>query len=455
MTLTAKSVALAKPGNSRREIPDGKLAGLYLVVQPSGAKSWAYRYRLNGKPAKLTLGPVYVANGQHDEPSAAVVGAANTLAGARALAAEAARKVARGVDPAVERKEQKRAQDEKAERAALAGRDTVEAVAKRFLGEYVKNLRPATRDQYHRIITKIILPRWKSRTLHSIDRRDVKALIAAVKASGRPVMANRTFAVVSSLYGWAAEVDITTTPSPCIGVRPRRKRGSDASPGAGLMIKEQSRERSLSDDEAYLVWKAAGPIGWPFGPFVKLLLLTGARRNEVAGMEWSELDLAAKVWNLPATRSKNGRAHTIPLSDQAVCVLQSLPRVGDRYVLTTNGDRPISGFGRAKERIDAEIWRLQQDEVAGRDASPLPHWTLHDLRRTVASGLGALGFSGETIERVLNHRSGKFAGIAGIYQRHRYEQEGRTALAAWARHVAALVTGETDGNVIEIAVRAR
>ena len=147
---------------------------------------------------------------------------------------------------------------------------------------------------------------------------------------------------------------------------------------------------------------------------MRLLILTGQRRGEVAGMEWSELDFEKRLWTLPRERVKNDRRHEVPLSPQAIVALEGLPRVSDRFVFSLNATSPINGFGKDKERLD--------------DLSGMADWVLHDLRRTVASGMARLGVSLAVIEKVLNHVSGSFAGIVGVYQRHEFAEEKRQAL---------------------------
>jgi integrase len=196
-----------------------------------------------------------------------------------------------------------------------------------------------------------------------------------------------------------------------------------------------SRDRVLSDDELRLVWKAAEGMGWPFGPMVQLLVLTGQRRSEVAGMEWQEVDLEKATWVIPSHRTKNAEAHLVPLSPPAVAILASLPRVGD-YVFTTTGRTPVSGFSRAKAALDGRA------EIAP--------WRLHDVRRTVASGMARLGVNLPVIEKVLNHTSGSFAGIVGVYQRHSFADEKRRALEVWGRFVEELVSDEPAGNVVAL-----
>jgi integrase len=162
---------------------------------------------------------------------------------------------------------------------------------------------------------------------------------------------------------------------------------------------------------------------------VQLLLLTGQRRGEIAEMEWGEIDFDARTWTLPRVRAKNDQAHTAPLSDPAIAILKTVPRVAGNggYVFTTNGETPISGFAKAKERLDGVL------------PPDMPAWTLHDLRRTFASGCARLGVDLHVVEKCLNHVSGSFAGIVGVYQRHDFAGERRAAMDTWGRYVESLL----------------
>jgi len=183
----------------------------------------------------------------------------------------------------------------------------------------------------------------------------------------------------------------------------------------------------LTDDELRALWAAADALEHPYRGFVQLLILTGQRRTEVAGLRWSEIDLGGAVWTLPASRAKNKVEHAIPLSGPAIAILRSVPRIAySEFIFTISGRTPVRGYGIIKHRLD----RLMPD---------IPPWVLHDIRRTVASGMAGLGINLPVIEKLLNHVSGSFGGIVGIYQRHDFAEPKRAAMDAWARHVEALV----------------
>ena len=280
------------------------------------------------------------------------------------------------------------------------------------------------------------------RRVGEITRRDIRDLIDGIVDRGSPVGANRTLAVLRRFFAWLIERDVLSK-SPCAGLK--------------KPTLERSRDRVLSDDELVLVWRAAERIDFPFGPLVKLLILTGQRLGEVAGMRRAELDLRGKSpsWTIPAERVKNGREHVVPLSPAACGIIAELPRIGrSDFLFTTNGSSIVSGYSRAKDRIDAAMRALTPPDAEGLgkhadDVEAIPHWTFHDLRRTMASGMARLGLQLPVIERCLNHVSGSFAGVAGVYQRHSFADEMRTAFEAWARHVEGIVGG-APAKIIEL-----
>jgi integrase len=424
--LTALAVENLKPAEKRREVPDAKIGGLFLIVQPSGAKSWALRYRVAGRTRKLTIGAYPTID----------------LSTARKRAQEAAGEIASGYDPAAQKRAARVAQ-----MAANASAGSVENIAASFVQKHLaKKTKPSWAKEAERLLRVEIVSKWARRNLAEITRADVRRLLDDI-AERAPITANRTLAIFRKLCNWAVSQQLILT-SPCAGI----EAPSD----------EHSRERVLSDDEIRLAWRAFDQVGPPFGPIGKLLLLTGARRDEVAGMHWAEIDFAKRTWMLPRERTKNSRPHAIPLCDAAIRVLENVPRIGDGkggFIFTSTGATPVSGFSRAKAAIDAAMVRIRREDAKVRGDDPetiraQERWVLHDLRRTVATNLQKLGVRLEVTEAVLNHVSGSRAGIVGVYQRHEYAAEKRAALDAWARALDVLIGGAPAANVVALA-RAR
>jgi integrase len=430
--LTAKRIETVHATSSRQEIPDGLLVGLYLVVQPSGARSFAVRYRYAGQPRKLTLGAFPAIN----------------LETARTLGAKALRAAAEGRDPASEKQSAKGDAKRQAAEEVRGKRDLFENVAREFIERHamkqnrettwretarILGLRPSPDDPAKLVeIGGDVMPAWRGRKIQDITKRDIVALLDGVHDRGSPIMANRVLSAVRKLFNWALARDIIAA-SPCGGVAPPAP--------------ERSRDRVLSDDELRLVWNAAEGDGWPFGPLVKLLVLTGQRLAEVGGMRWDEVDLENRLWTLPAPRVKNDERHEVPLSDAAVAIIAALPRIKTTkgFVFATRRDAVVSTFSRAKDRLDAAILA-----ALPKDAKAPEHWTFHDLRRTMASGMAPLGIQMHVVEKILNHSSGTFGGVAGVYQRYSFATEKRSALAAWAAHIESVVSGKQRTNVVAL-----
>ena len=420
--LTESSVEKTKPTADRREIPDSLLPGLYLVVQPSGAKSWAVRARIDRKPFKHTIGPW----------------PRFKLKDARDLARAALRKAAEGIDPT----EAKRREDNRA----------VPTVITNFLAAYRDGVRKRTFTEVRRILRKEVEPKWKRRDIDHIKRADIRALLDGIVDRGAPIQANRVHAVISRLFKWCVEHELIEA-SPAIGIAQR--------------VPNRARDRVLDAGELVAVWNAADKLGGAppnsamplevarnVSTAIKLLILLGQRRSEVTNMEWSELDLDAGLWSLPGARCKNGNAHTVPLSPQAVALLKAIRQgagnpAGDGCSGSDSADvsagnpAPRYVFGprglKLRQRhIDALLELLPAD---------MPHWTLHDIRRSVASGLQKLRVPLPVTEKILNHVSGSFAGVAGIYHRDDMIDQTREALNTWGFHVTALVTG---ANVVAL-----
>jgi integrase len=424
--LKIKNLALP---DKRREVPDGRITGLYLVVQPSGVKSWCVRYRANGLPRKLTVGPYPAVD----------------LATARKRAQEALGDVAGGKDPAAA----KQASKARARAERTDDDKRVERVAEAFIKRHVKlsgKVGAGWGAEIERLFKIEILPRIGAKRVGDVTKNDILAILDAIVDRGSPITANRTLAVLKKFFNWAADARGLIVVSPCKGIE---------APAA-----ETSRDRVLSDDEIRAAWAAFDSAKWPFGPIGKLLLLTGARRSEIAEMTWGEIDLAAKTLTLPGSRTKNGEPHEIPLSGAAIEIIEALPRIEGKagFVFSTNGQTAVSGFTKARARFEkAMLEALRKAAIErGKDPekveAPKP-WTLHDLRRTCASGMAELGIAPHVIEAILNHKNGTIKGVAKVYNRYSYSAEKRAALEAWGRYLDKLISGAAAENVVELKAR--
>jgi len=424
--LTSRLVETQKPAPKKRlEIPDGALPGLYLIVQTSGRKSWAVRYRVGGRPKKLTLGPA-IARRSTEAMTAPKIGEPMTLAEAREKAREALGAVSEGADPGAAKK---------ASQGALE-RDTVEAVSKKFIVAQKRINR--TGAETERAFRKEVWPVIGKKDLAAVTRRDAAKVVDGVFDRGAPAMANRLHANLRRFFEWAVE---------------RGYRDDNPMQGMRKPHRQASRERVLSDEEIGLIWHAADRCGYPYEGIVKLLILTGQRRNEIAGLTRSEI-VAGKAprLELPGDRTKNGRPHSVPVAPLALEVLKATPRLPSTdFVFTTTGRAAVSGWSRFKDRLDRLVGDVQADQARERgedtdDLRALEAWTLHDLRRTAATGMARLGVDLPVVERILNHVSGSFGGVVGVYQRHDFEDEKRAALNLWAEHVARIVARDAAGK---------
>jgi integrase len=445
--LTIAAITKYRPKSARREIPDSRAKGLYLVIQPSGKKSWAVRLRRpDGKSGKVTLGSVDLGADGADDP---VQGGALTLGQARELAAQIDRKRARGLDVIAERKaEALRQQTADATRAA----DSFGACVRQFFIEHRTSdkrggKRPRRWQEDAAILGLKYPPRsdpattepailkgglaevWGDKSIAKIDGHDVHAVVDEARKNDSDSRARKLHAALSVLFTFL-----------------QRRRRVTVNPVAGVWRPgpPPSRERVLTDAEILVFWKACDCMGPPAAAMFRILLLTGARLREVAGMSRAEIG-DDNVWICPGARTKNNRPLLLPLPKQALDIIASVPRVGDTYVFTLNGRKPIANFSKPKRDLDAAM-----AEIAGK---PIEPWRIHDLRRTFATGMAGLGVALPVVERLLNHISGSFGGVAGIYQRFEFADEKADALDRWARHLEGLTSGEAS-NVVELRSRA-
>ena len=395
---------------------DSKVPAFGVRIYPSGKRVYVFQYRTKARQQRR------VAIGLHGPL---------TIEVAREVAADLYEAVRKGRDPADEQK-----------KAARRIPDTIEAVIDEFMVRYMAGKQRA--ESYigdtRATFDNHVLPRWRGRDINSIKRRDVIELLDAIVDAGKPIAANRTLAAIRKLFNWALQRGIIeATPVALVEM-----------PGA-----ERKRERTLAADEIRAVWASASGLGYPFDPFFKMALATGQRREEIAHMRWADIDEAERTWTLSSEMTKAGRTHIVPLSPLAMemlgeaketaRLLHGEPENGKpaTYVFTTRGDRPISGYSKAKARLDKAVAAARQTE----DGLPaLDPWTIHDLRRTVGTGLGKLGTSRFIIGRVLNHADRT---VTGIYDRHEYLEEKRRALDAWGTYLGNLI-GPPSGNVVPI-----
>src|SRR5215472_2725237 len=407
ISLTQAAIEKLKPPATGRIIyTDRHLPGFGLRLTEKNARSWIVMYRVRGKFVMETLGNVAVIPKVED---------------ARRRARESMLKARDGTNPVDEHRERKELE---AQKLVEAKANTFRAVFERYLDRHARTRQNAkTLAETLRLFNKDILPRWGDREIRNIAEEDIRRVRDDVHERA-PVQANRMLTKVKTLFAWALRERYISV-DPTVLVDP--------------IAEEKARDRWLSDAELVRLWHACDKAALPYGSCVKILALTGQRRDEVARMEWRELDFTRRTWTLPSSKSKNGIEHEIALSPLVLQIIEGLPRVGDQWVFTKDGERPISGWSLAKAKID---------RFMGGNVQP---WVFHDLRRTIASHMARLGIRAEVADKVLNHSGGSVVkGVAAIYQRHAYRDERRVALEAWGRYVEALVRPGGAGKVVEI-----
>jgi integrase len=363
---------------------DAVSPGFGIKVTPKGRKVFVVLYRTGGAGSKLrkyTIGPY----------------GRVTLHQARVAAQKVFAAKLAGRDPAAEKRE--------AKRRIVA--DRVEDLLEAFIAQRLSQNRSAA--EISRLLRREVGKPWAGRSIHEIGKRDVVEVISAIEQRGAPAAANKTLKSIKTFLRW------------CVG-----RAILDQSPAEGVPLpaREVARDRVLNDQELGQVILAARKIGGSYRGIVELLALTGQRREEVARLQWEELDLAQRIWTLPRTRTKNAKLHVVHLSEQSMAVLRRLDRRGP-YVFSPVGNKPFQTFSKAKRLLD------QLSGVTG--------WRLHDLRRTCVSGMARLGVAPHVADKILNHHSGTISGVAAVYQRHEFIAERRAALDLWGTHVSELV----------------
>src|SRR5262245_16389589 len=386
MRLTAKAVASLQLPAAKTDViffdDDISGFGFRLRIGAGGKvlRSWVCQYRHGGATRRLLLG------------SATVLGAEQ----ARGMAKKALGRVANGEDPQAH-KFDRRAKDA----------HTLKAVVADYLAIKQREVRPRTYTELVRYLTGSYFKPLHALALDQISRKDVAARLNRITLEHGSIVAGRARATLSALFSWALAHGLAES-NAVIGTM---------APKAGA-----PRERVLSDAELSAIWKACGDDD--HGRCIRLLICTGARRQEIGGMCWSESNLEQGTWTLPAARSKNGRAHTLPLLPAMLAIIKAVPRLAGRDQLFGQRAGGFTGWSRGRAALD--------QRAGVRD------WTVHDIRRSVATRMADIGVLPHVIEQILNHQSGHKAGPAGIYNRSSYEREVRSALALWHDHIRAL-----------------
>jgi integrase len=461
LTAAAIKKFAANPAKKRRRIRDLGGQSLYLIIEPSGVKSFEMRFRRpGGRPAKIRLGQ-YDATDREIEGDP-VIGQPLTLAAARALATKLHRERQLGRDVIGEHKAARHRQRaevkyREASTFGLAVRDYLREYAQkqtrnwretaRLLGlHYDANSKAAQENKDG------LAQRWGDKDVRSIDGHDVYSVCDEARRFGVPGVKARNkglseargralFVALSSLFKWLCK-NRRVASNPCLN--------------AYQPEPAKARDRHLTSDEIKWFWRACDEVDAPrvngatkpFSPLLRLLLLTGSRLNEVARMTRQELGDDG-MWRLPGSRTKNGKAHVVPLPPLAHELIASMP-VNSDFVFSTNGQTPVSGWNRMKRRLDAAMLSIARKERGA--AVKIDKWRLHDLRRTAITGMAELGIRPDVIELTVNHVSGSRGGIAGIYNRSELLPERQTALERWAAHVEGLVRGMA-GSVVSLHPR--
>ena len=399
------------PKGQRKELFDSGADGLSLRITDRGTKTWNICYHFPNaqgarKHYRLTLGywPT--------------LGVAQAREEARRVKSD----VKSGVDPKATRAATQAAA--KAEAQAEA-RKNFRAIAENYIALEVPGLRRGS--EIAAIIRRELLPKWGHRQAADLERSDLTAITDRLKKEEKPMAARRVHETAMRVFNWALD------------------RGDiEGSPFAGMKApaKKVARDRALKEHEIKALWPVWIEMRYPFGPIQQLLLLLGQRRSEVAEMQWSEVDFDKREWTIPASRSKSGREHIVPLPAGAVEILEALPHFaeGDCIFTTTGGRRPVSGFSKAKRRTD---------QLLGEQDALIEGWRVHDLRRTCRTGMARLGVPEVVSERVLNHLP---QGLGKIYNVHEYLDEKRAALARWAQEIQNLIE-PAPANVVKLKGR--
>ena len=422
--LTDKAIKALKPAKPglRYDVPDADVPGLGVRVNDKGERVFVFYGRFPLRQDRAT--GVWLPN-EARSPSRRAIGEYRdgehgdmTLAQAREKAREWRRLLREGIDPQAEA-DRRKGEEGKAVKATFA------AVAEEYIRDHVVKKRKGA--EVARDIRREFIARWGARPIASITRGDVIAMVREVKARA-PYQARNLLGYAKTLFDWAIEQSAYgIESSPCDRIRAAR-----------LIGEKVARQRVLNDTELRQVWQAAKVAGYAIGPIVQLLLLTGARKSEVADARWTEIDLDRALWTILPERTKTDTAHVIPLSAEAVEILKALPRwtKGDYIFSTTSGVKSVNGFSKAKERLDRII--------GGTTGTAMADWRFHDLRRTARTHFSAIPAQDIVRELAIGHTK---PGLHKVYDQWAYLDEKRDLLDRWAKRLWAIVEPAPDNLV--------
>ena len=403
----------AAPSGKHYDRWDATIPGLGVRVSDTGRKTFvlAARYPGSGNPTRRALGPY----------------GAITLADARQKAQDWLKLIEVGKDPANEIERQRTLEVRRQE-------NSFAAVADDFIKDKLAGERKGA--EVERDIRRVFIPAWGKRPITDITALDVRNLVKGYKDAGKPYQAHNLLGYARRLFNWAIGQHVYgIETSPCDRLKPK-----------DIIGERKQRTRILSDAELKAAWGAADELGDPYGPLLRLLILTGQRKSEVAEARWSEFDLAKKIWVIPAERMKAEAAHVVPLSDDALAVLNSVPRYkkGDHLFSTTFGKKPVNGFSKAKALFDKKIFAALRKN---NPKAKLPEFVIHDIRRTVRTGLSSIPNISDLVrELVIGHTK---PGLHKVYDQHAYLEEKRFALDAWAARLRAILN-PASANVVTL-----
>ncbi len=422
--LTQRSVeaATCPPGRKDALVFDGETRGFGLRITKAGSKVFLAQYQGVSGKRRVAIGAFGVL----------------TVEQARKRAKALLGDVAEGRDPFLERQAENAAK--RTNEVATKARAAEEAFTFGKLVDAWEQARAGDRRSSYLSIAAAAMRRhfanWTDRPANGITTAEVVRVLDVVKTTVGPTAANRALAYGRAAFGWAERRQM-------VAMNPLRRVEAPS--------REKSRDRVLTGEEVGAIWRAAENLSEPGRGFVRVLLLTLQRRDEVAGLVWDELTPDLKTWTLPAGRSKNGKGHVVHVADPARAIIADLRRIqGCPFVFPATSGKPVSAFSAIKRALDAAV-EIERT-AAGVEPALLPGWTMHDFRRAGVTTLAGMGFPPHVCDRLLNHVSGTINGVAAVYQRAEFLAERKAALEAWAKHVLASADpGVTSHNVVPMS----